>query len=110
MSERSPNFPSMSLGEAIDAARLIFQKEGRSVMPRKSAVAPLGYSSINGRSLSVLGALRAYGIIDGRGDEINLSADAIAALMAPHGSEEHFGALRRLFESPARVSDAQGAR
>ena len=100
MTERSPNFPSMPLEEAIDAARTIYQKEGRSVMPRSSAVAPLGYSSINGRSLSVLGALRGYGLLEGRGDEVSLTADAITVLKAPAGSEEHITALVRLFENP----------
>jgi hypothetical protein len=100
MAERSPNFPSMSLGEAIDAIRLIYQREGRSKMPRLSAVKPLGYTSINGRSLSVLGALRAYDLIDGRGDDVRVSDDAVTILNAPQGPERN-EALVRAFEAPA---------
>jgi hypothetical protein len=101
MADRSPNFPSMSLGEAIDAVRLIYQREGRSKMPRLSAVKPLGYSSINGRSLSVLGALRAYGLLEGRGDDVKVSDDAISILNAPHDSVDRKEALGRAFEAPA---------
>jgi hypothetical protein len=101
MAERSPNFPSMSLPDAIDAIRLVYQREGRGKMPRLSAVKPLGYTSINGRSLSVLGALRAYGLLDGRGDDVRVSDDAITILNAPEDSQERREALVRAFEAPS---------
>lgn len=100
MADRSPNFPSISLGDAVDFARLIYQREGRSKMPRLSALKPLGYSSINGRSLSILGALRAYGILEGRGDDVKLSDDAITILNAPKDSDERRDALVRAFDAP----------
>lgn len=100
MADRSPNFPSLTLGEAIDSIRLIYQREGRSKMPRLSAVKPLGYTSINGRSLGVLGALRAYGLLEGRGDDVKVSDDAITILNAPQDSDERRSALARAFESP----------
>ncbi len=58
MVERSPNFPAVPLGEAIDSARKIYDNEGRSSFPRLSAVKPLGYKSLNGRSLRIIGALK----------------------------------------------------
>lgn len=100
MAERSPNFPQLSLGEAIDNIKLVYQREGRSKMPRLSAVKPLGYTSINGRSLGVLAALRAYGLLDGRGDDVRVSDDAITILNAPKGSSERGEALVRSFEGP----------
>lgn len=100
MADRSPNFPQIPLGEAIDSIRLVYQREGRSKMPRLSAVKPLGYSSINGRSLGILAALRAYGLLDGRGDDVRLSDDAITILNAPAESSERQEALIRAFESP----------
>ena len=65
MADRSPNFPSVNLADAIEAVRAIYQREGRSLMPRLSAAKALGYNSMNGRSLSKLGALRGYGLLDG---------------------------------------------
>jgi hypothetical protein len=101
MAERSPNFPQLSLREALDNIRLIYQKEGRSRMPRLSAVKPLGYTSINGRSLGVLGALRAYDLIEGRGDDVRISDDAFTIINAPANSEEKRAALIRAFEAPS---------
>lgn len=101
MADRSPNFPSISLGEALDLIKLVYQREGRSKMPRLSAIRPLGYTSINGRSLSILGALRAYGLLEGRGDDVRVSDDAITILNAPADSIDRREALVRSFESPA---------
>jgi hypothetical protein len=100
MADRSPNFPQISLAEAIDNIRLVYQREGRSKMPKLSAVKPLGYTSINGRSLGILAALRAYGLLDGRGDDVKVSDDAITIINAPKESEERAEALRRSFEAP----------
>lgn len=101
MADRSPNFPQISLSEAIDSIRLVYQREGRSKMPRLSAVKALGYTSINGRSLGVLAALRAYGLLEGRGDDVRVSEDAITLLNAPASSQERADALVRAFEAPS---------
>lgn len=100
MADRSPNFPQISLAEAIDNIRLVYQREGRSKMPRLSAIKPLGYSSINGRSLGILAALRAYGLLEGRGDDVRVTDDAITILNAPADSSERAEALVRAFENP----------
>lgn len=104
MADRSPNFPQISLGEAIDNIRLVYQKEGRSKMPRLSAVKALGYTSINGRSLGILAALRSYGLLEGRGDDVRVSEDAITLLNAPTSSQERADALVRAFEAPSAFS------
>ena len=100
MADRSPNFPQIPLGEAIDNIRLVYQREGRSKMPRLSAIKPLGYTSINGRSLGILAALRAYGLLEGRGDDVRVSDDAITIINAPVDSAERKEALLRAFEAP----------
>jgi hypothetical protein len=100
MVDRSPNFPSLSLSEAIDAVKLIYKAEGRSKAPRLSIVKPLGYTSINGRSLSVLGALKAYGLIEGRGDEVRVSPEGFTLSNAPADSSEYRDALVTSFQAP----------
>lgn len=101
MADRSPNFPSMPLGEAIEAIKKIHAAEGRSKMPRLSVVKPLGYTSINGRSLSVLGALKAYGLIDGRADELRISQEGFTLANAPVNSDEYREALAASFRAPS---------
>lgn len=45
--------------------------------------------------------MRAYGLIDGAGDDLRVSEDAIAATKAPQGSSERREALQRLALKPA---------
>lgn len=112
MAERSPNFPSINLYDAIESVRAIYQSEGRSQMPRLSAAKALGYKSINGRSLSKLGALRAFGLLEGRGDDVKVSNIAITLLNAPKGSPEWRNAMLQAFQSPpafALLADKEDA-
>lgn len=113
MVDRSPNFPSMSLGEAVDAIKKVFAAEGRSKVPKLSVVKPLGYSSMNGRSLSVLGALKAYGLLDGRADDMRISQEGFILSNAPVDSVEYREALLACFRAPSAfqffTEDDEGA-
>src|SRR5690242_313710 len=101
MADRSPNFPSMSLGEAVDAIKKVHAAEGRSKVPRLSVVKPLGYTSINGRSLSILGALKAYGLLEGRADDLRISQEGFTLANAPPDSAEYREALLASFRAPS---------
>ncbi len=100
MADRSPNFPVLTLGEAVEAVKRIHAAEGRSKAPRLSIVKPLGYTSINGRSLGVLAALKAYGLIEGRGDEQRISQEGFILANAPADSTEYREALLASFRAP----------
>ncbi len=98
---RSPNYPSLSLGPALEAVRPAFKSENRNKMSRTVLAKHLGYNSLNGRSLAKIGAVRAYGLLDGSGDELRISDDAVIALNAPAGSPERAAALGRLALKPS---------
>lgn len=92
---RSPNYPSLDLAAALEAVRPVFKAENRNKFSRLVLAQNLGYSSLNGRALGKIGAVRAYGLIEGSGDDLRLSEDAITALMAPETSPERSEALER---------------
>jgi hypothetical protein len=104
---RSPNFPVIDLATAIDAVGKIYARESRGKFPQLSAATHLGYTSINGRSLGMFAALRAYGLIEGRGDDLALTADAIALIEAPSDSEDRAAALTRAFAGPPMFNRIQ---
>lgn len=109
--QRSPNYPSMNLGEAVDAIKQVYAHERRAKFPRTSLANHLGYSSINGRSLAKIGTLRAYGLIEGREDSLSVSPTAIAIIEAPDGSADKIQAYRDAFLSPtifARANEEYG--
>lgn len=97
---RSPNYPSLSLSEAIEAIRPVYAKEKRARFPRMALARHLGYSSLNGRALAKIGAVRAYGLIEGREDALTVSQTALALLEAPKDSKDRADAFRTAFLSP----------
>jgi hypothetical protein len=97
---RSPNYPSVDLSRALEAIKPVFAAENRNKFSRLVLAEHLGYSSLNGRALAKIGAVRAYGLIEGAGDDLRLSEDAIIALVAPPETEERRAALGRLALKP----------
>lgn len=61
---RSPNFPVMSLEEALRGAKTLWDKNRVSLISREAAAKDLGYTGLTGRSLQVLGALNQYGLTE----------------------------------------------
>jgi hypothetical protein len=63
-SQRSPNYPSMSLPEAIAKVTAIYRKEHTYWMDRATAVNHMGYGSVNGASATALSTLIKYGLLE----------------------------------------------
>lgn len=91
---RSPNYPSVDLAGAIELVRPVFKAENRNKMSKSVLAKHMGYTSLNGRALGKIGAVRAYGLIEGSGDELRLSDDAIVALAAPTDAARNQARLR----------------
>ena len=100
MAARSPNYPAIDLGSALALVEKAFKNENRNRMSQAVLAGHMGYNSLNGRALGRIGAVRAYGLVEGRGDELRVSEDAITALVAPAGSTEGKDALERLLTRP----------
>ena len=98
---RSPNYPVMDLGDALEAMRPVYKAEHRNKMSRETLAKHLGYTSLNGRALGKIGAVRAYGLIEGTGDALWVSDDTITVLMAPDDSRDRAEALKRRALQPA---------
>ncbi len=97
---KSPNYPKISLAEALALARKAFDKDNRNKMSQGALAKHLGHSSLSGPALTKIGAVRAYGLIEGAGDELRVSDDAVTAMMAPEGSPELAVALGALAAKP----------
>lgn len=106
---RSPNYPNISLGPALEAVRPAYKAENRNKMSRSVLAKHLGYTSLNGRALGKIGAVRAYGLIEGSGDELRITEDAVTALMAPPTSPDRQEALGRLANRPALFQELRKA-
>ncbi|HEX9789695.1 MAG TPA: hypothetical protein VGA60_03445 [Kiloniellales bacterium] len=106
---RSPNYPTLPLSEAVAAIRPVFKGENRNKMSRIVLAKHMGYTSLNGRALSKIGAIRAFGLIEGSGDQIRVSDDAITIVTAPEGAPEKQAALQRCALHPSLFKDLRKA-
>ena len=98
---RSRNYPSLSLGEALQRARELYKKEGRARVPAAVLVSAWGYNSLNGASLRVLSALRQYGLLEGSNEESRLSSRALTLILEPEESPDYNEALHEALAAPA---------
>ena len=98
--QRSPNCPQITFSEAIDKGRKVYDKEHTHTAAKAVVASDLGYSGINGRSLSLIGALRQYGVLEGRGDELRITDDAVAYYELDD-NEERRAAIARMTFKPA---------
>lgn len=78
---RSPNYPGIDLGDAIDRANRLYDMEGQNVTPLNAALGHWGYKPQSGGGLVVVAALKQFGLIEDEGSGehrmIRLSALAL---------------------------------
>ena len=107
---RSPSYPSMALGGAIEAVGKIETLYRGSAVGREAAAKLIGYSSLSGPANKALAALAAYGLLEraGKGDARVTSrartilhggdAERKVALMEAAFEPPLFRAIRAKFE------------
>lgn len=98
---RSPNYPSISLPDAIERARKVYDREHTHKAAPEVIAKALGYSGVNGSSLGVMSALKKYGLLEEVGKDWKISSDALTILVDPLDSEERAEAIRRAAKAPA---------
>jgi hypothetical protein len=91
---RSPNFPILTLPEAIEKLKLIYKNEKRAAAPGDVLVSHFGYKQMHGKSGRVLSAIRQYGLLDEKGGLYRVSDLGYKLLHLPTDSEEYTATLK----------------
>jgi hypothetical protein len=104
---RSPNYPKFNLATALDKVELVYKAEHTHPADREVIARNLGYSSLNGASLTTIGALNSYGLLESAGDQLKVSDDAVTILELPKGHPERVAALSRRANTPKLFADLQ---
>jgi hypothetical protein len=101
MAKRSPNYPSMTLEEAVEKTRAVYQQEHKNAAARQVVAAALGYNGLNGASLSRIAALSSYGLLEKAGSgSLKVSPDAVSILVLDEGHPTRTAALQKLAFTP----------
>lgn len=79
---RSPAYPSITIDEAVERAHVLYKKEGKHPALVRAAAAHWGYKPKSSGGLTVISALKAYGLLidEGSGTDrkVRLSDDGMA--------------------------------
>src|SRR5437016_5983210 len=102
---RSPNYPAMSLPEAIDRIGRIHQEEQHLEAPREVMAKHLGYNSINGSSLKALSALLKYGLMAKTEGDRRRVTDLALQILHPRDPAERSAAIRDAAFRPALFAE-----
>jgi hypothetical protein len=106
---RGVSYPFMSLPEALESARKIYNAERKTAAPVASAIEHLGYAESSSGGRQTISALLQFGLLEdqGRKDErlVKLTGIALDALLAEEGSEERKSALIECVKSPKIYRD-----
>lgn len=103
---RSPNYPSMSLPDAIARVKAIYEKELTNVASREVMIKAMGYSGINGASATAFSALTKYNLISSvASDEYKISEDGLNTLLYSRGEPSRLEAIERAAFAPQLFSE-----
>jgi hypothetical protein len=101
---RSPNYPALSLKEAIDRIGTLYRNQHTHAAPREVVAKAIGYNSLNGASASAISALHKYGLLDRSGEDIKISERAMR-ILHPHSPSEKTEAIREAAREPALFAE-----
>jgi hypothetical protein len=96
---RSPNYPALSLPDAIEKVEALYRAQHTHTAPREVAVKGMGYNSLNGASATAISALQKYGLLDRAGDGVRVSERALQ-ILHPHSLEERSAAIQAAAGEP----------
>jgi hypothetical protein len=96
---RSPNYPALSLKEAIERVSMLYRNQHQHAAPRDVVAKGIGYNSLNGASATAISALHKYGLLDRAGEDIKVSERAMR-ILHPHSPEERAAALQEAAREP----------
>lgn len=97
--QRSPNYPSFGLREAVDKVRMLHKAIGQRPTSREIVATSMGYRGLSGASATAISALNKYGLLEGRGDDVRIS-DRAMAILHPHSDDELHVALHEAAITP----------
>lgn len=101
---RSPNYPAISLREAVERLQKLFGKAQSQTISRDQASEAMGYDGLHGASLGAISALLKYGLLEKADKKVHVSERAMS-IIAPHNEQERQKALGDAAFAPTLFND-----
>lgn len=101
---RSPNYPGISLADAVERIHKIHGKAHTHKVDAATMAGAAGYSGLNGAALGVLSALKKYGLLEDQGKTLRVSDLALTIIADPIASPGRRAAVQKAAFSPPLFS------
>lgn len=93
MQRRSPQYPAISLGKALEKLTVLYANVGQDFLSKSAISKAMGYSGLNGKSIAIVSSCIQFGLLEGRGAQSRVSNLAAKLLTSTPFSKEHTQAL-----------------
>jgi hypothetical protein len=101
---RSPNYPALSLPDAINKVTALYQSLHTHSAPREVVAKGMGYTGLNGASATAISALHKYGLLEKHGEDIKVSERALR-ILHPESAQERGEAIREAAMAPVLFAE-----
>lgn len=98
---RSPRYPQISLPEAIEKIREVYNSDHLNRIPKEVVASHMGYSGLHGKSLGVISAVIKFGLLSGPSSGMQVTSRALDILVHEKGTPERAKAVAEAARSPA---------
>ncbi|SRR6266481_341977 len=97
---RSPSYPVIGLKDALERTKKFYVVDGRGGAPTDMAAKHIGFASAHGQALSVLSALKKFGLLEDRAGRVVLTQRALELITLPEDDPRRSESLRKAALSP----------
>ena len=98
---RSPNYPAVGLRDAVERLRNLYAKDGKAGAPAHLAAVHIGFSKPHGQAMSVLAALKRFGLLAESGGRFAPTQRGLEILNLPAGDQRRQKALQEAAVEPS---------
>lgn len=103
---RSPNFPSISLSDALAKARVLYDKDKRASSSLKTVLGHLGFGQqLSGSAGRVISAFRQFGLLEETGGQYRITEAAMRIFTLSESAPERIAAIQEAAKKPAIYRD-----
>ncbi len=93
--KRSPGYPMISLDEAIQKAKILWDKDKNNYIPLAAAYEHLGYKSQGGYAARIIAALKKFELISEKQNAIKLTEEAIDLALHDESDERYIEIVKK---------------
>jgi hypothetical protein len=98
--QRSPNYPAVGLREAVERVKRFILTDGKAGAPPELVAKHIGYSSAHGQAMTVVAALKKYGLITESGGRLVPTQGALEIANLPESDPRRQRAIKEAALSP----------